>query len=340
MRFIDEATIEVTAGNGGDGCASFLREKFRPRGGPDGGNGGRGGDVIIVGSNRVATLADHSYLRHFKAGRGVHGQGSQKHGRAGEDKRVTVPVGTLIYDQETGELLADIVADGQEVIVAKGGRGGYGNLHFLSSTNRAPRRADPGNEGEKRTLRLELKLLAHVGLIGQPNAGKSSLVRAFSAARPKVADYPFTTLTPNLGVAQVPGGDPFTIADIPGLVEGAHQGSGLGLRFLKHVERTRLFVYVVDMSADDPYNDLSTIIGELTAYDPELGRRAGVVAANKMDLAQAAENFDEFAQRAQAEGMLVFPCSTLTGQGLKELLLQIAAMVESHDDGGETDDQA
>lgn len=327
MRFIDEAIIEVYAGNGGDGCVSFCREKYRPRGGPNGGDGGRGGNVIVTGTNRVATLADHSYLRHFKAKRGTHGMGSQKNGRSGENRYLKVPVGTLIYDDETGDLIADITEDGQEVIVAQGGHGGWGNMHFVSSTNRAPREANPGGEGEQRRLRLELKLLAQVGLIGQPNAGKSSLVRAFSAARPKVADYPFTTLTPNLGVAQVPGGEPFTIADIPGLVEGAHEGSGLGLRFLKHVERTRVFVYVVDMSSDDPYNDFETIRLELAAYEQALADRAGVIAANKMDLPGSEDNLELFREMVSSDGLEIFPCSTLTSQGLKELLLRINKIV-------------
>ena len=222
MRFVDEATIEIAAGDGGNGCVSFLRLAFVPKGGPNGGNGGRGGNVIIRANRNIATLADHSYLRHFRAGRGQHGMGSDKNGRSGEDKVIEVPMGTMVLDQETGELLADMSEDGQEFIAAKGGRGGKGNKHFATSTNRAPRMAQEGEPGEQRTITLELKLLADVGLIGLPNAGKSSLVAAASAARPKIADYPFTTLVPQLGVAQASEGDPFTMADIPGLVEGAH----------------------------------------------------------------------------------------------------------------------
>ena len=324
MRFVDEAIIEVAAGDGGNGCVSFLRERFRPRGGPDGGNGGRGGNVIITATNRVTTLADHSYLRHFRAKRGGHGQGSDKNGRAGENKLVMVPVGTEIYDQETGERLADLTSDGQEIIVAVGGRGGKGNAHFATSTNQAPRMAQPGTEGQRFTLRLELKLLAEVGLVGLPNAGKSSLITSASAARPKVADYPFTTLTPNLGVVQLEDRRPFTIADVPGLVAGAHKGAGLGLTFLKHVERTHLFLYVVDLSGEDPAADLWTVREELLAYDARLAGRVAMVAANKMDLPQARENLAAFSQAAGELGLEVWPVSALSGQGVAELMLALA----------------
>ena len=324
MRFVDEAIIEVAAGDGGNGCVSFLRERFRPRGGPDGGNGGRGGNVIITATNRVTTLADHSYLRHFRAKRGGHGQGSDKNGRAGENKLVMVPVGTEIYDQETGERLADLTRDGQEVIVAVGGRGGKGNAHFATSTNQAPRMAQPGTEGQRFTLRLELKLLAEVGLVGLPNAGKSSLITSASAARPKVADYPFTTLTPNLGVVQLENRRPFTIADVPGLVAGAHKGAGLGLTFLKHVERTHLFLYVVDLSGEDPAADLWTVREELLAYDARLAGRVAMVAANKMDLPQARENLAAFSRAAGELGLEVWPVSAKSGQGVAGLMLALA----------------
>ncbi|MCB2228438.1 MAG: GTPase ObgE [Desulfarculaceae bacterium] len=324
MRFVDEAIIEVAAGDGGNGCVSFLRERFRPKGGPDGGDGGRGGHVILRASNRVTTLSDHSYLRHFRAQRGTHGQGSNKYGKAGEDKLVKVPVGTEVYDVDTGELVADLSADGQEVAVATGGRGGKGNAHFATSTNRAPRFAQPGEEGVKRTLRLELKLLAEVGLVGLPNAGKSSLISAASAARPKVADYPFTTLTPNLGVVQLEERAPFTIADVPGLVAGAHEGAGLGLRFLKHVERTRLFLFVVDLSGEDPAADLWTVREELRAYDPALAERAGLVAANKMDLEAAQENLPAFRQTCQEAGLAVWPISAMEGEGVPGLMEELA----------------
>ncbi|MBU1275148.1 MAG: GTPase ObgE [Proteobacteria bacterium] len=324
MRFVDEAIIEVAAGDGGNGCVSFLRERFRPWGGPDGGNGGRGGSVVLQATNRVATLSDHSYLRHFRAPRGGHGQGANKNGRAGEDKLVLVPVGTEVYDDETGELVADLTTDGEVVVVAQGGRGGKGNAHFATSTNQAPRMAQPGEEGQRSTLRLELKLLAEVGLVGLPNAGKSSLITAASAARPKVADYPFTTLTPNLGVVQLENRPPFTMADVPGLVAGAHQGAGLGLKFLKHVERTRLFLYVVDMSGEDPAGDLWTVREELLAYDAALARRGAMVAANKMDLPQSRENLAAFTQAAGELGLEVWPVSALNGQGVAELLETLA----------------
>jgi GTP-binding protein len=325
MRFVDEATIEIAAGDGGNGCVSFLRLAFVPKGGPNGGDGGRGGNVIIRANRNIATLADHSYLRHFRAGRGQHGMGSDKNGRSGGDKVIEVPMGTMVLDKETGELLADLSGDGQEFIAAKGGRGGKGNKHFATSTNRAPRMAQEGEPGERRIITLELKLLADVGLIGLPNAGKSSLVAAASAARPKIADYPFTTLVPQLGVAQAQEGEPFTMADIPGLVEGAHKGAGLGLQFLKHVERTRLFVFVVDMSGDDPAYDLAVVRAELEAYDTSLAKRAGLVAANKMDLSESAERLAEFKQVVEAEGLTVLPISALEGDGVKELVEEIHA---------------
>ncbi len=327
MRFVDEATIEVAAGDGGRGCVSFLRQRFQPKGGPNGGNGGRGGHVILRASRRVATLADHSYLRHFKGGRGMHGMGSDRDGAAGEDKVLEVPVGTMAFDAETGEMLADLVSEGQEFIAAHGGRGGKGNKHFATSTHRTPRFAQPGEPGETRTLRLELKLLADVGLVGLPNAGKSSLIRAATAARPKVGDYPFTTLTPHLGVADLGEGRSFVLADIPGLVEGAHQGAGLGLRFLRHIERTRLFLHVVDLSREDPLADLETVRAELVAYDPALARRAGLVAANKLDLPQAQDCLDAFKQKVEAMGLEVWPVSALTGQGVPELVERMARLL-------------
>ncbi|MFH1033936.1 MAG: GTPase ObgE [Pseudomonadota bacterium] len=332
MRFVDEATIEVAGGDGGRGCVSFLRMRYQPKGGPDGGHGGRGGHVILRASSRVATLADHSYLRHFKAGRGVHGRGAGKDGAAGQDKALEVPVGTEVYDLTTGELLADLTHEGQEFIAAQGGRGGKGNRHFVSSTHRSPRFAQPGEPGQARTLRLELKLLADVGLVGLPNAGKSSLIAAATAARPKVADYPFTTLTPHLGVVDLGEGRPFVLADIPGLVAGAHQGAGLGLRFLRHIERTRLFLHVVDLSAADPLGDLATVRAELKAYDPALAQRACLVAANKQDLPLAREQLDEFEQKVQAMGLEVWPLSAASGQGVPALLDEISRRLSEADE--------
>ncbi len=323
MRFVDEAIIEVAGGDGGNGCVSFRHLPFQPKAGPDGGDGGRGGDVILEATGRMATLADHSYLRHFRAERGRHGQGNDKNGRAGRDKVVRVPLGTVVYDAETGEMLADLSREGQRLVVARGGAGGKGNRHFATSTRRAPRFAQPGRPGQQRRLRLELKLLADVGLIGLPNAGKSSLVRAATAARPKVADYPFTTLRPHLGVVEVVPGEPLVLADIPGLVAGAHRGAGLGLKFLRHVERTRLFVLVVDTAAEDPYNDLQTVLAELSAYDSRLKERPALVAANKVDLPAAREVLEVFTALAREEGLEVFPISALTGQGVAELMAEI-----------------
>jgi GTP-binding protein len=336
VRFIDEATIEVAAGDGGNGCMSFLRMRFVPKGGPDGGDGGRGGDVILLADNSIATLADHSYLRHFKAKRGAHGEGADKYGRSGEDKIIRVPVGTMVFDVETGEQVADLTQHDQLFVAAKGGKGGKGNRHFATSTNRAPRKTTPGKPGERRTLRLELKLLADVGLVGLPNAGKSSLIRTMSRARPKVADYPFTTLTPNLGVVQLPGRPPFTVADIPGLVEGAHTGAGLGLKFLKHVERTRLFLYVVDINSDDPIQDLNTVISELNAYDQDMSRQVSLVAANKLDLDDAREIYPIFKEEVEAMGLTVIPISAATGQGVRPLIQSVySALFEF---GGENGD--
>lgn len=331
MRFVDQAIIEVAAGDGGRGCVSFMHLRFQPKGGPDGGDGGRGGNVVIRATNRVATLADHSYLRHFRAGRGQHGMGAGKTGHAGDDKLVEVPLGTLVVDVETGEVLADLAHDGQEVVAAQGGRGGKGNRHFTSSTHRAPRFAQPGEPGQQRELRLELKLLADVGLVGLPNAGKSSLIRACTAARPKVADYPFTTLTPHLGVAELDNGECITLADIPGLVEGAHQGAGLGLRFLRHVERTRLFLYVVDLANPEPLADLATVRAEVEAYDPALVQRVGLVAANKLDLAPARANLAEFRAGAEALGLAVLPVSASEGVGVEELLAEVGRRLASVD---------
>ncbi len=327
-RFIDEAVIEVAGGDGGRGCVSFLRLRFKPRGGPDGGDGGRGGNVILRASNRVVTLADHSYFRHFRAGRGQHGMGSDRNGRAGEDRIVEVPVGTVVYDAATGELVADLVHEGQEVVVARGGRGGRGNKHFATPTNRAPRYAEPGEPGEKRVLRLELKLLADVGLVGLPNAGKSSLVAAMTRARPKIADYPFTTLHPNLGVVALEGAEPYTVADIPGLVAGAHKGAGLGIKFLKHIERTRLFVYVVDLSRPEPVQDLLTVQAEVRAYRPELLERPWVVVGNKIDLPGSQQALEELKQWAGPRGVKVFATSALTGKGVGTLARALASMLE------------
>src|SRR4026207_739429 len=288
--FVDEVDIHVSAGNGGNGCLSFRRAKFAPRGGPDGGDGGAGGAVYIVATPTKNTLIDFRYHPEFDAKRGAHGQGSNKTGHGGNDLEIPVPIGTLVFEknQETGELttLADLTADGQRVLVARGGRGGRGNARFVSSTNRAPRRTEPGGEGEDRFLRLQLKLIADAGLVGFPNAGKSTLISRISAARPKIANYPFTTLSPNLGVVSLPDDRSFVVADVPGLIEGAHQGHGLRHPFPRHIERTKVLVHLVDVSGAsgrDPVQDFDTIVDELRLFDPKVGAKPMIVAASKMD---------------------------------------------------------
>lgn len=287
MKFVDEAIIKVQAGNGGDGCASFRREKFIPFGGPNGGDGGKGGDVWLVADEGLNTLVDFRHQRHFKAQRGQNGMGSDMYGRGGEDTTIRVPVGTAVINADTDELIGDLTTHGQKLLVAKGGKGGLGNIHFKSSTNRAPRRFTPGIAGEARELRLELKVLADVGLLGFPNAGKSTFIRAVSAATPRVADYPFTTLQPHLGVVSVGPAQGFVVADIPGLIEGAAEGAGLGLQFLKHVSRTSLLLHLVDVApldGADPVAQVRIIEDELRRHDPELLQRPRWLLLNKIDL--------------------------------------------------------
>ena len=290
MKLVDEAEIIVTAGNGGNGCVGFRREKFVPLGGPDGGDGGKGGDVWLVADENLNTLVDFRHEKSFRAQRGENGMGSQRYGKGGEDALIVVPVGTVVHNVQTDEVIGDLTSHGQRLLVARGGRGGLGNMHFKSSINRAPRRATPGEEGEQRTLRLELKLLADVGLLGFPNAGKSTFVRAVSAATPKVADYPFTTLYPNLGVVSVEPHRSFVIADIPGLIEGAAEGAGLGIQFLKHLQRTRLLLHLVDMSPVEdgmqevsPVEQVRALERELHRYDPQLLDKPRWLVLNKMD---------------------------------------------------------
>ena len=291
MKLVDEAEITVTAGNGGNGCIAFRREKFIPLGGPNGGDGGNGGDVWLQADENLNTLVDFRHETRFKAQRGENGMGSQMYGKAGEDRVVTVPVGTVVHNVDTDEVIGDLTEHGQRLLVAKGGKGGLGNMHFKSSINRTPRRATPGTEGEQRTLRLELKLLADVGLLGFPNAGKSTFVRAVSAATPKVADYPFTTLYPNLGVVSVEPGRSFVIADIPGLIEGAAEGAGLGAQFLRHLQRTRLLLHLVDLAPMEggvegvtPAEQVRAIEHELGKHDPELLAKPRWLVLNKADL--------------------------------------------------------
>ena len=319
--FIDEAKIWVKAGDGGNGCVAFRREKYVPRGGPSGGDGGDGGDVVLESTEHLNTLLPFRYNREFRGERGRHGEGSNRHGREGEDTLIRVPVGTILFEEESGERLFDFTASGQRWVAARGGRGGRGNARFASSTNRAPRRADPGETGEERRLRLELKLLADVGLVGFPNAGKSTLISRLSAAHPKIADYPFTTLEPCLGVVAVGEEESFVLADIPGLIEGAHQGHGLGTRFLRHIERTRLLVHLVDVSATgrDPAEDFRVVRNELGQFSAALLEKPVVVVANKLDQPEGAERAEALRAFCQREGMSFHAISALRGDGLNEL---------------------
>jgi GTP-binding protein len=335
--FVDDVDIRVTAGDGGRGCLSFRREKFVPRGGPDGGDGGSGGSVFIVATSTKNTLIDFRFHPEFTAPRGSHGQGSNKTGQTGDDLEIAVPVGTLVLqkDPETGETapLADLTQEGQRVLVAKGGRGGRGNARFVSSTNRAPRRTEPGEPGEERFLRLQLKLIADVGLIGFPNAGKSTLISRISAARPKIADYPFTTLNPNLGVVRLSDDRSFVVADVPGLIAGAHAGHGLGHQFLRHVERTKVLVHLVDVSGAsgrDPVEDFDTIVEELRLFDPRVAEKPQIVAATKIDAVDDPRRVDALERHVRVRQLPFFRISAVAGTGLDELLeaawRQIAAV--------------
>ena len=333
MKFVDEATIKVIAGDGGNGCVSFRREKYVPFGGPDGGDGGDGGSVYLVADESVNTLVDFRYDRSFQAGRGENGKGRNCTGKKGEDRIIRVPVGTTVHDEETGELLGDLVAPGQRLLVAQGGWHGIGNARFKSSTNRAPRQSTPGTPGERRTLRLELKVLADVGLLGLPNAGKSTLIRAVSAARPKVADYPFTTLYPNLGVVRVAAHQSFVVADIPGLIEGAAEGAGLGIQFLKHLARTRLLLHLVDVApadGSDPVEGARKIVAELEKYSAELAARKRWLVLNKIDLLPEEEREERLAAIVEGLGWegQVFAISAATGEGTEHLVRRIMDYLE------------
>lgn len=285
--FVDRAVIEVAGGTGGSGADAFRRESGVPRGGPSGGDGGKGGDVVLRADAQLATLLDFSYRRHYRAERGMHGEGSNRTGRSGEDLILRIPPGTVAYDADTDELLGELLAEGESVVIAKGGRGGRGNAWFKTSTNQAPRKWEPGEEGEARRVRLELKLIADVGLVGEPNAGKSTLLAAVTAARPKVASYPFTTLEPNLGVVRLSDYRSFVIADIPGIIEGAHEGKGLGHQFLRHIERTRVLLLVIPVDAQDPQAELARLRSELDAYSPDLAATPFLVGLSKVDLLPA-----------------------------------------------------
>ena len=326
--FIDRAKIYIKAGNGGNGAVSFRREKYVPAGGPDGGDGGKGGDIIFEVDEGLRTLIDFRYRRKYVADSGDNGGSAKRTGKSGGDLLIRVPPGTVVRDAETGRILADMVEPGQRTVVAKGGKGGAGNWHFATPTRQVPSFAKPGDPGEEYTVELELKMVADVGLVGFPNAGKSTLLSMVSAARPKIANYPFTTLEPNLGVVRVDEGASFLLADIPGLIEGAHRGVGLGFDFLRHVERCRMLLHIVDVAGvdgRDPVEDFKKINEELTLYNPKLAERYQVVAANKTDLPQGQENLERFTAAVEAKGYKVFPISAAANNGIKQLMQYIAA---------------
>jgi GTPase len=327
MKFVDEATIDVAAGDGGNGCASFRHEKYKEFGGPDGGDGGRGGNIYAIADASLNTLVDFRYTRRFEAHRGEHGKGSDMFGVKGDDIVLKMPVGTIIADAETGEVLHELLQPGEQVIIAKGGDGGFGNMHYKSSTNRAPRQKTMGWPGDRKTLKLELKVLADVGLLGMPNAGKSTLISAISNARPKIADYPFTTLHPNLGVVRVGPEKSFVVADVPGLIEGASEGAGLGHQFLRHLQRTRLLLHLVDVApfddSVDPVAQAKAIVAELKKFDPKLHEKPRWLVLNKLDMVPAEERealVKDFVKRLKYKGP-VFEISALTREGC-ELLVQ------------------
>jgi GTP-binding protein len=327
--FVDHAKIFIKAGSGGNGCLAFRREKYVPRGGPSGGNGGQGGSVYLRSNPQLNTLLSFKYQQHFEAERGRHGEGSNRHGRDGEDRFIEVPVGTQVYEEETGDLLFDLDRPDMTVLAAQGGRGGRGNASFASSTNQAPRRVEQGQPGEEKVLVLELKVLADVGLIGYPNAGKSTLISVISAAKPKIADYPFTTLTPNLGVVRYDDYSSFVVADIPGLIEGAHEGSGLGDQFLRHVERTKLLVHLIDVSDlgdPDPVHAYETICHELELYSPDLTQKAQIVVASKIDVANTDRRarLEDFCRN---RSLFFNEISAATGRGVRELKDRIVQLL-------------
>jgi len=331
--FYDRAKIYVKGGDGGNGIVAFRREKYVPEGGPSGGDGGNGGSVIFIADEGLRTLVDFKYKQHYKADRGQHGQGKNMFGKRADNLIVRVPVGTVIRDAETGELIADLAFHGQNVVVAEGGRGGRGNARFVSAKNRVPTLAEKGEPGRERWLLLELKLLADVGLVGFPNAGKSTIISRVSAAKPKIAEYPFTTITPNLGVVSVDEGRNFVLADIPGLIQGAHEGVGLGHYFLRHLERTKVLIHVLDMSEQPertPWDDFKVINEELKAYRDDLARRPQIIAANKMDLPGTEERFKELKARIK-DKYEIFSVSAATGQGLRELMQKAYQMISDYE---------
>ena len=329
MKFVDSCKVKVAAGDGGNGCVAFRREKYEPHGGPSGGDGGKGGDVVFVGDEGKTTLLDVAWTRALAAKRGEHGRGKDQYGKGGADLVVHVPVGTQGFDDETGDRLFDVDAGGKRVIVARGGRGGRGNIHFSTPFDRAPRRADPGEPGEEKKLRLELKVMADVGLLGFPNVGKSTFIRAVSRARPKVADYPFTTLVPHLGVVAVGEEQSFVLADIPGLIPGASKGAGLGIRFLKHVERTRVLLHLVSVDPGEgraPLADYDAINAELAKFSPALAERPQIVAMNKADLPDVQEAYKKAKRQFKRRGVDLRLVSAATGEGVRDLLFALYAL--------------
>jgi GTP-binding protein len=332
VKFIDEAVISVQSGDGGNGCVSFRREKHVPRGGPNGGDGGKGGDVILKSTSRRRTLHPFRFNSQFKAQKGAHGQGKQKTGKNGPDLIIEIPPGTLVKDADTHQILKDFTTSGQKFIIAKGGKGGKGNYHFRSATHRTPRFAQPGEAGQSLQLKLELKLLADVGIIGLPNAGKSTLISVISSAAPKIGSYPFTTLAPNLGVVQTDWGDPFVVADIPGLIKGAHEGTGLGIRFLRHIERTRILVHLIDASSINPENPLDgydTINHELDHYDQKLSQKPQLVVLNKLDLPASDENARIFQEAFNVrDDSKVFFISALERSGVNRVISKLLELLD------------
>ena len=331
MHFVDYVTISVKAGDGGRGCVSFRREKYVPRGGPDGGDGGRGGHIIFRATDELNTLIDLRYHREYRARRGQHGMGKKMHGKDGEDLVIPVPVGTIVRDRDSEKVIIDLDKNGMETIIAKGGRGGLGNAHFATPVRQAPRFAQPGEAGEEKRLVLELKLFADIGLLGLPNAGKSTMLSVISSARPKIAAYPFTTLTPVLGVVKMADYRSFVVADIPGLIEGAHRGSGLGFQFLRHVERTSLLLHLVDiseMAQGDPIDNFEMILRELEHYSPDLMKKPQAAAGTKTDIAGNRERLAKMGRYCRDHGIDFFPVSAVTGEGINQLISYLAARLE------------
>jgi GTPase len=332
MKFLDRAKITVKGGNGGNGILAFRREKFVPRGGPSGGDGGNGGSVFMEATDQLNTLLQFRFNPEYRADKGSHGEGSNKHGRDGEDIEIKVPIGTIVMDADTQEIVHDFSHQGERICIAAGGHGGRGNARFATSTNRAPRRHEDGQPGEVRTLALELKLIADVGLVGFPNAGKSTLISRISAARPKVADYPFTTLEPSLGVVSYGDDKAFVVADMPGLIEGAHKGTGLGLEFLRHIERTRMLVFVVDVSSaneGDPTSDFQTVSNELKCYNPDLLSKPLLVVASKADAIDERSGLERLEAYCGVQGLEVLLISSVTGQGIDRMVERIGAILDT-----------